>query len=192
MAVNEEHQMLAVGWVDSKAAYFVFTADTTAIVTVNRKIGSNKLEVRAPLAVANYNKFMGGVDHHDHLRLTFSLCKKHHFKKYYIKLMLFLLDIGLTNAWIYYKKCNEDLCSKAGSRAAFFQAVAESMVNSSTKWNTYSSQEAALVTDDNNNITNEVSAVQSNNAICIPADLDSIPAKIGTKMKVCQVCIYEM
>jgi hypothetical protein len=73
--------MLAVGWVDSKAVYFVSTADTTDIVTVNRKIGSSKVDVRAPSAVAKYNKFMGGVDHHDCLHSTFSLCKKHHFKK---------------------------------------------------------------------------------------------------------------
>jgi hypothetical protein len=111
MAVNGDHQMLAVGWVDSKAVYFVSTADTTDIVTVNRKIGSSKVDVRAPLAVAKYNKFMGGVDRHDRLRSKFSLCKKYHFKKYYVKLLLFLMDIGLTNAWIYYKKCNEEICA---------------------------------------------------------------------------------
>jgi hypothetical protein len=65
MRVNEEHQVLAVGWVDSKVLYFVSTADTTEIVTVNRRIGSTKVNVVAPLAIANYNKFMGGVDCHD-------------------------------------------------------------------------------------------------------------------------------
>jgi hypothetical protein len=94
--------MVAVGWVDNKAVYFVSTADTTDIVTVNWRIGSSKVDFRAPLAVAKYNKFMGGVDHHDHLYSTFSLCKKHHFKKYYVKLVLFLMDIRLTNSWIYY------------------------------------------------------------------------------------------
>jgi hypothetical protein len=81
MAVNVDHQMLAVGWVDSKAEYFVSTADTTDIVTVNQRIGSSKVDVRAPSAVSKYNKFMGGVDCHDCLHSTFSLCKKHHFKK---------------------------------------------------------------------------------------------------------------
>jgi len=65
MAVNEEHQMIAVRWVDSKALYFVSNADTTEIATVQRRIGSNKVEVRAPMAIANYNKWMGGADHHD-------------------------------------------------------------------------------------------------------------------------------
>jgi hypothetical protein len=173
MAVNEEHQMLAVGWVDSKAVYFVSTADTTEIVPVSRRIGSTKVNVVAPLAIANYNKFIGGVDHHDRLCSTFSLSKKHHFKKYYIKLMLFLLDIGHTNAWIYYKKCNEDLCNKEGNRAAFFQSVAEAMVNSNTKWNAYSAQEVALVADDNEVIVSDIISVPTHNGTCIPAGLDS-------------------
>jgi hypothetical protein len=55
MAVNEDHQTLAVGWVDCKAIYFVSTADTMDIVTVSSRIGSTKVDVRAPLAIANYN-----------------------------------------------------------------------------------------------------------------------------------------
>ncbi len=100
MAVNEDHQMLADGWVDSKAVYFISTADTSEVVTMNRKISSTKVDMQASLAVTNYNKFMGDVDCHDRLQSTFSLCKKHHYKKYFIKMMSFLLDIGLTNAWI--------------------------------------------------------------------------------------------
>jgi len=65
--------------------------------------------------------------------------------------MLFLLDIGLTNAWIYYKKCNDEVCSKDGSRAAFFQAVAEAMVSITTKWSSYNMQSSALVSDESDN-----------------------------------------
>jgi hypothetical protein len=65
--------------------------------------------------------------------------------------MLFLLDIGLTNAWIYYKKCNDEVCSKYGSRAAFFQAVTEAMVSTATKWSSYNMQSSALVSDESDN-----------------------------------------
>jgi hypothetical protein len=34
VAVNQENQMIAVGWLDNKAVYFVSTADTTETVTV--------------------------------------------------------------------------------------------------------------------------------------------------------------
>jgi hypothetical protein len=83
------------------------------------------------MSVANYNKYMG-VDHHDRLHLKFSLCSQHKFKKYYVKVLLFLLDIGLTNSWVYYKSCNKEICSKEGVHADFFQALAESMVNTHT------------------------------------------------------------
>jgi uncharacterized protein YggL (DUF469 family) len=38
MAVNEEHQMIAIGWVDSKAVYFVSTAETYVDVWYKNKI----------------------------------------------------------------------------------------------------------------------------------------------------------
>jgi hypothetical protein len=56
IAVNKRHQMLAVGWVDNMT-----------IGSVMRKVGKEKIEVNAPLAIANYNKYMGGMDHHDRL-----------------------------------------------------------------------------------------------------------------------------
>ena len=193
MAVCQEQQILAVGWFDSKAVYFMSTADTSEVVTVTRRIGSMKVDVWAPLAVSNYNKYMGGEDWHDRLRSTFLLCKTHHYKKYYIKLMLFLLDIGLTNAWIYYKMCNEDIRGKDGSHAAFIQSVAESMVNISTKWSEYSKQDSALMSEDNGkNVNDGHSMMNTKSSTCIPAMLDSITAKIGVKMRVCQVCSYEM
>jgi sensor histidine kinase regulating citrate/malate metabolism len=55
------------------------------------------------------------------------------FQKELCQIMVFLMSIGLTSAWIYNKKCNEDICGKEGSQVAFFQAVAEAMVNCSTK-----------------------------------------------------------
>jgi hypothetical protein len=128
--------MLAIGWLDSKPVHIISTADTSEIVQVQRKSGAEKLHVSAPMAVAYCNKHMGGVDHLDRLRLTFSLCKQHKFKKYYIKLLLFLLDIGLTNSWVYYKLCNKEICNREGAHA-YFQALAESMVNSNKNWQEY-------------------------------------------------------
>jgi hypothetical protein len=107
--------MLAVGWIDNKSVHFVSTADTTETVIVNRRAGNKKIEVIAPVAIKNYNKFMGGVDHHDRLRSTFSLCKAHKLRKYYMKLFLFLLDVGITNAWIYYKMANPASSKKYGT-----------------------------------------------------------------------------
>jgi len=189
IAVNHDHQMVAIGWLDNKPVHFVSTADTTEIVTVSRRSGANLIEVSAPVVVANYNKYMGGVDRHDRLRSTYSLCKRHKFKKYYVKLLLFIFDIGLTNAWVYYKMCHEDVCSKEGARVDFFQSIAECMVNYNTNWSEYeqSSTAASKLLQDS-----EVNDGTLQIGICRPVHLNNLPCKLSTKIKICQVCKYEL
>jgi hypothetical protein len=133
-ADNTEHGMVAVGWIDNKAVHFISTADSTKVVNVCRRVQNNKVDVSTPIIIQNYNKCMGGVDHHDRLRSAFSLGKQHSLRKYYIKLFLFLCEIGYTNAWIYYKLCNPWKAEKYGSRADFFGALAEEMVNPTTNY----------------------------------------------------------
>jgi hypothetical protein len=135
VADNRDRTMIAIGWIDIKPVHFISIADSTAVVTVMRRVGREKVEVSAPIAIRNYNKFMGGVDIHDRLHSTFSICKKHKFKKYYVKLFLFLLDVGITNAWIYYKLSRPEMKDRGTSRAEFYQLLAESLVNPSINWN---------------------------------------------------------
>ena len=134
MAVNVENSLVAVGWLDNKAVNFISTADTTEMVSVERRIKNEKVEVPAPSVVKNYNMYMGGVDKHDKLRSTFALGKHHKFKKYYVKLMLFLVDIAMTNSWIYYRMTNPSKCKKSESRANFFLAIAEHLVRPGYDW----------------------------------------------------------
>ncbi len=54
--------MLAVGWIDNKTVHFISTADTLETAIVSRRSGSKKMDVAAPVAIKNYDKFMGGVD----------------------------------------------------------------------------------------------------------------------------------
>ncbi len=107
-AVNVEHNILAVGWLDNKAVNFISTADSTTVKSVQRRFNNENLQIPAPEVVCQYNKYMGGVDKHDKLRSTFALGKHHKLKKYYVKLTLFLMDIMLTNSWIYYKLVNPE------------------------------------------------------------------------------------
>jgi hypothetical protein len=88
----------------------------------------------APMAIKNYNKFMGGVDCHERLRSNFSLGKRHSFHKYYMKLFLSLCDNRFTNAWIYYHLSNPKWTEWYGSRADFFEAIAEALVNHQINW----------------------------------------------------------
>jgi hypothetical protein len=76
--------MIAVGWLDNKAVHFVSTADTTSMTSVKRRVGNKKEDMPTPDSVKNYNKYMGGKDRHDRLCSTFSLGKRHKFKKNYV------------------------------------------------------------------------------------------------------------
>jgi hypothetical protein len=127
-AVNDEHQIVAIGWMHSKPVNVISTADTMEMGFVRRRIGNTKVDVEAPEAIVNYNKYMSGVDKHDRLRNSFALGKRHKYKKYYVKLMLFLIDIALTNAWIYYKMANTEEADMDESRADFFMKIASEMV----------------------------------------------------------------
>jgi hypothetical protein len=81
------------------------------------------------VAVKMYNNYMGEVDRHDQLMALFSLGKKLKFRKYCIKLFLFLLDMGMSNAWIHHSECHQEVKDKYGTRSDFFQSIAEAMVN---------------------------------------------------------------
>jgi len=133
-AVNPTHNLISVGWLDNKAVNFISTADTTAVKAVKCRITNDKVEVAALEIVVNYNKYMGVMDQHDRLQSSFSLSKAHKFKKYYVKLLLFLMDVALTNAWVYYSLANPDEANKDGARADFFVTLGGQLVKQNIDW----------------------------------------------------------
>ena len=52
--------------------HFLTTADGTSTSAVNRRVGRERISVRAPIGIKNYNKGMQAVDRHDQLRERFS------------------------------------------------------------------------------------------------------------------------
>ena len=74
-AGNLDNNFIAKGWLDNNPVNFISTSDTTEVVNVMRQIRYLKVLIPAPLTVAHYNRFMGGVDKHDKLHSTFSLGK---------------------------------------------------------------------------------------------------------------------
>jgi len=147
------------------------TADTTDIVHVNRRLGDQCMDISTPMVMANYNKIMGGVDCHDRLHSTFSLCKCHGFKKYYDKLVLFLVNIALTNAWVYFKMFNEESCRKEGARVRFFEELAERTVNGKTNWQEYERSKSNNTVLDQCNNTTSNQQEWTGKTLCIPVHL---------------------
>jgi len=103
VAVNRKYGLVAAGWLDGNPVHVISSADTEGISTVQRQVGGKKVTVTAPEVIQYYNAGMDGVDRHDQYRSLLSLCSRHKFKKYSVKLYLALLDLSITNALLHYK-----------------------------------------------------------------------------------------
>jgi len=85
--------------------------------------------------------------------------------------------------------CHKETCSKEEARVDFFQAIAECMVNSNTNWHEYEQSSTAasnLLRD------SEVQEGETHDSTCRPVHLNNLPFKLSTKIKLCQVCKYEL
>lgn len=61
-------------WQDKKSSAFLSSlSDPRAPVPVTRQHGRQELRMTQPHAANEYNKYMNGVDRHDHLRMNYSL-----------------------------------------------------------------------------------------------------------------------
>ena len=91
---------VATAWKDNKVVNVASTlANPTELTTVKRrqKDGS-RIEVHCPICIALYNRYMGGVDHSDQLRVCYHLRWK--CMKNYKYIFCFLFDVSVTNAFI--------------------------------------------------------------------------------------------
>ena len=98
--------MMCTMWMDSKPVHFLSTGAVATETTVNRrsKNGPPTL-VKCPQVVADYHKWMGGVDVHDQLRLQrYSIQLAVVSRKYYKGLFLGLIDMAIVNAFITHKE----------------------------------------------------------------------------------------
>ena len=139
--VDIRNGIAAYGWVDGNPVHFITSADGTATSTVSRRIGRQIKKVRAPVAIRRYNNNMHAVDRHDQLRDTYSLSKRHGFKKYYHKIVMGLLDMVVVNAWVHYRLVHKEDCKKPSARYEFMSSLADAFLK--TDWNTYNSTESA-------------------------------------------------
>jgi hypothetical protein len=74
--------------------------------TVERKVRTtdgkwHNSELSCPPAIQQFNKFMGGVDRHDHLRSSYTLQRSS--KKWWLYFAWFAVDIALVDAYLLWK-----------------------------------------------------------------------------------------
>ena len=143
--VDVENGLVAHGWCDGNPVHLLSSADGCSLSTVTRRINSTMKRVRSPLAGTRYSKFMHAVDRHDQLRQLFSLSSRHGFKKFYIKIMLSIMDMVLVNSFIVYKMVHPDVCETGMARYDFMDSIAEALM--SNDWGNFSSSVSGNTND---------------------------------------------
>jgi hypothetical protein len=100
---DQKNKILMVRWNDNKCVTMGTNFDTVEPICAVRRWNKDKKEhvpISQPRLIYNYNKFMGGVDHHDWL------LEKHHIairgKKWYWCLITRIVDMAVTNSVILY------------------------------------------------------------------------------------------
>ena len=102
-AVNKDYHMSMHCWHDKNPVHVLSTADSTKIEEVKRKQGKDKIIVKCPSTVKNYNTNMQAVDQFNKLMSLFSLAQAHTFTKYYKKIAMVLMDFVLVNSYLHHK-----------------------------------------------------------------------------------------
>ena len=102
-AIEVDASMLAVKWMDKRVVTILTTIHEDKVVTVERRskhaVGGRET-VEKPLAVAQYNKYMGGVDTADQLLSYYGF--SHRTIKWWRRAFLYLLDMAVVNSYILY------------------------------------------------------------------------------------------
>lgn len=98
--VCASERIVAASWRDGTTVNVISNADPSSMGEVTRLIGQKSTTFPAPACIAQYNKYMQGVDRFDQLLSKHSIAKHHSMKKWHKKLALALIDIARTNAYI--------------------------------------------------------------------------------------------
>ncbi|ETO58707.1 hypothetical protein F444_22915 [Phytophthora nicotianae P1976] len=97
--------IIAVSWMDKWPVHFIATGCSTQPAKLSRRAGADIIEVQAPQLVKDYQDGMGGADIHDQLRLQrYSIQRSMKMRKYYLTIILGLIDMALINAYTIYRR----------------------------------------------------------------------------------------
>lgn len=96
--------VLVTNWKDKRCVRMISTGHRHAMVEVQTKRG-NKLK---PICIADYNKYMSGIDRSDQMMAYYSTLKK--TIRWYRKVFFHLVDLCIWDAYYLYKKVKDDKC----------------------------------------------------------------------------------
>ncbi|KAG4038660.1 hypothetical protein PC123_g25778 [Phytophthora cactorum] len=98
--------MIACHWWDRKPVHYLATGPIMAEDSIHRNIKMvGPSTAKCPMLVTDYQRWMGGVDVHDQLRLqSYSIQTAFRFQKYYKSLFMGSVDLALVNAYLTHKE----------------------------------------------------------------------------------------
>ena len=109
-SVAIDEGITAPKWADKRQVHMLSTLHDDAMVTKVRRtrhaVGGRE-EVRKPVMVEEYNKFIGGVDKSDQLLLYYGF--SHRTVKWWRRAFFHLLDLAIVNAYILYSNSTPHL-----------------------------------------------------------------------------------
>jgi len=107
--VNKRNNIVLVRWNDNKPVHLISSyTGSQPVQKISRWIKEQCMRsmVNCPKIVTIYNKNMGGVDLADMLASLYRIDRKS--KKYYTRIVYYLLSVCVNNAWILHKKNNPE------------------------------------------------------------------------------------
>jgi hypothetical protein len=100
MAYDDQNRVLVTQWVDSRIMNVVLTLNDPTIGTCYRQVGSKRKLFYCPAVTRKYQD-MGSIDRNDQMRMHGGgFSNKVHFKKWYKKVYLAVLDCMMLNSLI--------------------------------------------------------------------------------------------
>uniref|UniRef100_A0A668SDX1 PiggyBac transposable element-derived protein domain-containing protein n=1 Tax=Oreochromis aureus TaxID=47969 RepID=A0A668SDX1_OREAU len=119
--------LLFVKWMDTREVsilsniHTVYTGDTVLRWQKGEDGERRRVPVPRPAAVADYNRYMGGVDTSDQMLGTHSVHRK--TRRWHITVFQHFLDIAVTNSYIIHKELCATQQQKHQSRQEFQEAL---------------------------------------------------------------------
>ena len=139
IAICHEYNLVAIQWKDSRVVNHLSSYLQLGVGNVRRRTGQETISVPCPKTIIHYQENVGGVDRADQMRAHFGgFAAMGHFKKWYKKTLLAVLDMMLHNARLMWNMSVESDYGRANGRKhleryKFMHAVAHELLHYKTE-----------------------------------------------------------
>lgn len=133
LCYDSQNRVTVGQWLDSKVVNFCSSLNDSGLDQVKRQVGSDKMTFDCPRVLIRYQQTMGAIDKGDQMRSHGGgFAARGHFKKWYKRVYLAIMDCGLLNSYLAWNLAAKDPQTRRRfrrfERHVFFSCVAEEMM----------------------------------------------------------------